>query len=148
MNIRNAMQYLAYILGASNFRRLEGVKENILPKQQRVCMCCFVLFLVTTVFPAGHVIPNEKVKSNLLIQLSLKIGLTYHTVPACRAEETVMALSRSLVKIPADKPQKVLFALLITSSKDLNFMICCTGPNIYTQEMNEINQSNRLRQVF
>lgn len=52
-------------------------------------------------------------------------------MPACRAEETVRALSMSLVNTPAARPYCVALALWMTSRMLQKDIICCTGPKIW-----------------
>lgn len=56
--------------------------------------------------------------------------MSYQTVPACIAEDTMRALLMSLVKTAATSPKSELLALSITSSIVLNLKISWTGPKI------------------
>lgn len=57
-------------------------------------------------------------------------------MPACRADETVRALSMLLVKTPAARPYCVALARWMTSWMLRKDMICCTGPKIWESTSN------------
>lgn len=64
-------------------------------------------------------LPSQETKT----QPTLCSQAAHQTVPDCRAEARVKALSRFLVNTAAVSPYSVLLALLITSSILLNFII-------------------------